>query len=602
VRRHWAVFQAAIDAASWALALLIALVIRYDFGPGWHELGRLVRFVPLVIVAQVWIGLLVGLYQRRWRFGSFEEVAAIVVTATLVVALLTGLDLFYLDHLVPVSVPFGAGLFALVGMLGTRYLWRLVSERYRRPVEGEPLVVVGAGEGAAQIVDSMRRDPRSPYVPVALLDDDPRKANLRIRGVRVVGRIDDVVAVADRVSARTVLVAIPTADAELLKTVTRQCAAAGLQVLVLPSVGELLGHRPGTEDIRRPTAADLLGRREVDTDLAAMAGYLAGKRVLVTGAGGSIGSVLCRHISAFSPAELVMVDRDESALHGVQLALEQRALLDTPNLVVADIRDRDRMFEVFGTWKPHVVFHAAALKHLPLLEMHPEEAIKTNVLGTQHVLDAALATDVARFVNISTDKAADPTSVLGRSKRIAERLTACTALNADGVYLSVRFGNVLGTRGSVLETFEAQIAAGGPVTVTDREVTRFFMTVDEAVQLVIQAGAIGRSGEALVLDMGEPVRIADVARQLAAMAGQHIDIEYTGLRPGEKMHEDLWGADERDERPVHPLISHVAVPPIELSAVDDLRRSLGTPGSSATLAAVSAAAPPAVASEPSNPR
>ena len=339
---------------------------------------------------------------------------------------------------------------------------------------------------------------------------------------------------------------------------------------VVPGVESLLGDDIEFTDVRPLNERDLLGRHEISTDVDQIAGYLAGKRVLVTGAGGSIGSELSRQIQRFEPAELIMLDRDESALHAVQLSIMGRAMLDDRNLVVADIRERGRLREVFVEHRPQVVFHAAALKHLPLLEMYPEEAIKTNVKGTLDLLEISDEFGVERFVNISTDKAADPSCVLGYTKRIAERLTAQVAAEASGTFLSVRFGNVLGSRGSVLTAFREQIARGGPVTVTHPEITRYFMTVEEAVQLVIQAGAIGRSGEALVLDMGSPVKIADVARRLVAHADRTVDIVYTGLRPGEKLHEVLLGSDEVDARPVHPLISHVYVPPLEIGALAEL--------------------------------
>jgi len=415
-----------------------------------------------------------------------------------------------------------------------------------------------------QTITAMLRNPRSPYLPVAILDDDPAKRNLRIMGLRVIGGRSVLATAATQHDADTVVIAIPGASSELLRELCDEATAADLQILVLPPITELFGGAIGVGDIRPLTDADLLGRHVIDTDVPAIAGYLTGRRVLVTGAGGSIGSELCHQLVRFAPAELVMLDRDESALHGLQLRLEGRAMLDDRNLVVADVRDADRMQQVFSEHRPEVVFHAAALKHLPLLEMHPGEAVKTNVWGTQHVLHAASRAGVDRFVNISTDKAADPISVLGYSKRIAEKLTAGTAGSSNGTYLSVRFGNVLGSRGSVLTAFHAQIEAGGPVTVTDAEVTRYFMTVQEAVQLVIQAGAVGRDGEALVLDMGEPVRIADVARRLAAEAPRPVEIVYTGLRPGEKLHEVLLGADEADDRPAHPLISHVPVPPLHV--------------------------------------
>jgi FlaA1/EpsC-like NDP-sugar epimerase len=257
-----------------------------------------------------------------------------------------------------------------------------------------------------------------------------------------------------------------------------------------------------------------------------------------------------------------MLDRDESALHAVQLRIEGRAMLDTRDLVVCDLRDQEALAAVFDEHRPEVVFHAGALKHLPLLELYPIEALKTNVYGTANVLELSCRTGVERFVNISTDKAADPTSVLGYSKRIAERLTADVAARCSGTFLSVRFGNVLGSRGSVLTAFEQQVEAGGPITVTHRDVTRYFMTVEEAVQLVIQAGAVGGDGEALVLDMGAPIRIDDVARRLASQSDRPIEITYTGLRPGEKLHEVLLGRGEVDTRPRHPLISQVGVPPL----------------------------------------
>ena len=311
-----------------------------------------------------------------------------------------------------------------------------------------------------------------------------------------------------------------------------------------------------------PRISGLLGRRQIRTNVTAIAGHFTGKRILVTGAGGSIGSEFCRQLHKFTPAELIMLDRDESALHEVQLTLHGRALLDSDETVLADIRDPRRIRAVFERFRPQIVFHAAALKHLPLLERHPGEAVQSNVFGTQTVLEAAAACGTESFVNISTDKAADPVSVLGYSKKIAERLTAHMAGLTDGVYLSVRFGNVLGSRGSVLGVLSAQVQAGGPLTVTHPDVARYFMTVDEAVQLVLQAAVIGGSGEVLILDMGQPVLIRDIARRLAAQSARPVDIVFTGLRPGEKLTEVPLGAAETDHRPHHPLIRHVQVKPV----------------------------------------
>jgi FlaA1/EpsC-like NDP-sugar epimerase len=470
-------------------------------------------------------------------------------------------------HPVPASTPVVGAALALVLMLGVRYLRRLHRERMLRPDASvaTPVLLFGAGTAAHDLLRSMLHDPGCRYLPVGLIDDDPDKRRVRVYGVDVLGSRNDIPDVVARTGARIVIFAVTNADAELVREVRGIAMAVGVSFKVLPSVSELLNHRVDVADVRDPQLSDLLGRHQIETDLDSIAGYLTGKRVLVTGAGGSIGSELCRQVLRFNPGELMMLDRDESALHAVQLMLRGRAMLDGSDLILADLRDAERIKEIFAERRPQVVFHAAALKHLPLLEGHPGEAVKSNVWGTLGVLEAAHG--VERFVNISTDKAADPISVLGYSKRITERLTAHAGRSNPGTFLNVRFGNVLGSRGSVLTAFTAQAAAGGPITVTHPDVTRYFMTVQEAVQLVIQAAAIGRDGEALVLDMGRPVRIADVARYLADQAPDQVEIVYTGLRAGEKLHEDLFGTGERDVRPLHPLISHVDVPPLDPARV-----------------------------------
>jgi FlaA1/EpsC-like NDP-sugar epimerase len=568
--------QLAFDLLAWALGLYVAMVLRFDslVPRGWNHFHphRLLMAMLAAALFQTAAGLALGLYLGRWRFGTLDEVSHLVGSVAITVAALSLVNQLSRPLLVPASVVVAGGVMALILMSAPRYAWRLALERQLRP-SGEGVrraLVFGAGEGGFQTINAMLRNPQSPYLPVALLDDDPAKRNLRLRGIRVVGGRHDLARAAREFDAQTVVLALPSAGSDLLRDLCELAADAELEILVLPPITELFGGPIGVGDIRPLTDTDLLGRHVVDTDVAAIASYLTGRRVLVTGAGGSIGSELCRQIARFAPDSLVMLDRDESALHALQLRLEGRAMLDTRELVVADLRDAGRMRQVFAEHQPQVVFHAAALKHLPLLELHPGEAVKTNVAGTQNVIDAAAAVNVERFVNISTDKAADPTSVLGYTKRICERLTSAANDDAAGTYLSVRFGNVLGSRGSVLTAFHAQIDAGGPVTVTDPEVTRYFMTVEEAVQLVIQAGAVGNAGEALVLDMGEPVRIADVARRLAGQASRHIEIVYTGLRPGEKLEEVLLGRGEFDRRPSHPQISQVSVPPLQFAQTGEL--------------------------------
>jgi FlaA1/EpsC-like NDP-sugar epimerase len=557
--------QVAADAVLMAAAVWVAANLRYEFAlprdqiadTAWFGLGAAVLFVACAAVR--------GLYAGRWGYGTFDEVSALVSAIGLTTVALWAIDVL-LSRPVPLSVPFIASTIVVCLAAGVRYVWRLTNERRLLP-SGEvlqPIIVIGAGEAGNQIVTAMLRNPHGRYLPVALIDDNPQKRNVRIRSVRVSGTREDLAEIAAHHGAKIAVLAVPSAPSSVIRDFAEIARRANVQLLVVPSVSELYGARVDPSQIRPVSHADLLGRGEVDTDIESIAGYVTGKRVLVTGAGGSIGSELSRQLYRFAPSSLILLDRDESALHAVQLSIEGRALLDSRNLVVADIRDVDRMAEVFEEHQPHVVFHAAALKHLPLLEMHPGEALKTNVWGTHTLVEVANATGVERFVNVSTDKAADPTSVLGYTKRLAERVTAEAAVGSEGVFLSVRFGNVLGSRGSVLKAFAAQIEAGGPVTVTDIDVTRYFMTVEEAVQLVIQAGAVGRPGEALVLDMGEPIRINDVAKRLIAEADRPIEIVYTGLRDGEKLHEVLLGSDEVGQSPCHPRICHVTVPTIDI--------------------------------------
>jgi FlaA1/EpsC-like NDP-sugar epimerase len=555
--------HATADASAWVLAVATATILRYEFAPPSTAPRGIVLAATVAVGLHLCVAHLERLYRRTWRYGSFEEMVAVVRTVVIAALALVVVNVVVLETAVPLSASMGAGPGALVVMAAVRFTWRGLSARRRRPsLRGAtPVLVFGAGEAGQQLIGQMVSDPSSTCVPVGILDDDPTKANLVVHKVPVVGTRHDLEREVARLGVEMLVIAAPSVGGELVRGLYDAALDLGLPVRVLPSVRELIDG-VALSEMREVLPSDLLGRGGITTDLASIAHYLRGKRVLVTGAGGSIGSELCRQLRRFGPRSLVMLDRDESGLHAVQMSIEGRALLDDPRLVVADIRDRPRMSEVFARHRPQVVFHAAALKHLPLLELHPSEAVKTNVWGTQVLLELSAEFEVEHFVNISTDKAANPTSTLGYSKRIAERLTADMARRTTGVFVSVRFGNVLGSRGSMLTTFETQIESGGPVTVTHPEVTRYFMTTTEAVELVIQAGAIGRRGEVLVLDMGDPVSIDDVARQLIARSQRPIRIDYTGLRPGEKLHEELWADGEADERPVHPLISHVSVPPL----------------------------------------
>lgn len=551
------------DVVVWVLAVFIAVWARFDFDTALVDVRSTVVFAVGAAVLQTLIGIIVGVYVARFVPGSFDEAVALVACGAGVGTSLLVWAVWLDPSVVPRSTPVSAAALAIVGLLAARFVGRAwtAMRRARRP-RSTNAIIFGAGEGGIQLIRQMRVDPGAGLRPVALLDDDPAKRRLRIAGIRVRGTRQHLAAVATRVRADICVIAIPSASSELIREIAGIAEGAGLRVMVLPPLEQLVRRRVGPGDLRDIDVNDLLGRRPVTLDESAIATEITARRVLVTGAGGSIGSELCRQIQRFGPERLYLLDRDESALHAVQLSLHGRALLDDDNTVLVDIRDRPALHEVFARLQPDVVFHAAALKHLPLLENYPLEAWKTNVVGTQNVLDAAASADVSTFVNISTDKAANPTSVLGYSKRIAERLTAGMATRDAGRYVSVRFGNVLGSRGSVLTTFERQIAEGSTITVTHPDVTRFFMTISEACQLVLQATAIGSDGEALVLDMGEPIRIVDVAETLIRMSGRaDVQIDFTGLREGEKLHEELFAANElRDARPHHPLVSHVPVP------------------------------------------
>jgi FlaA1/EpsC-like NDP-sugar epimerase len=554
----------------WALTIAFGAIIYDEFDPSYLHVGTVVVAATAVALTLI-VGCVLGVHRMRYVVGSADETVMIGWMCLVIGTSLALVDFVARPQLVPLAVVVFAPFVAAVGTIAPRVGYRAWIDRGRRPdpANCRRLIVFGAGSAGRQIVRALLRDGDSDLLPVALLDDDPKKRNLTIAGIPVAGSRSDLARVARALRADTMLVAVPSADPALKQQLARDALDCGLDLRILPSVSELIDSTVLVKDIREVSEADLLGRPQVNIDHELIAAYLRGRCVLVTGAGGSIGSEICRQVDRFSPRRLVMLDRDESALHAVELSLEGRALLTSGNLIVADIRDRERMEEVFQDVRPDVVFHAAALKHLPLLELHPEEALKTNVWGTLNVLEAAVHSGCRRFVNISTDKAADPASVLGYTKYLAERLTAGVR-RPDSVFLSVRFGNVLGTRGSVLPTFRSQIDLGGPVTVTHPAVTRYFMTTDEAVRLVEEAGAIGRSGEVLVLDMGSPVRIVDVAKRLIAQSRKNIAIEYTGLRPGEKMHEHLLGTQELASTRCHPRIFHTEVQPISPAALQSL--------------------------------
>jgi len=558
----------------WVLALLGASYLRYELNFAPIERRGFLIATTIVVVLQVAFGFLFGPYAVGHMRGSFEEIVDLAKTVAAATAVLCVPVFVALPILVPKSVPLIAGPFALVGMLALRLTVRAWKTRRGLDAPADAaesarrVVVFGAGEGGRQLVRAMTRDRSHTYHPVALLDDDPLKQRLTIEGVRVRGTRNKLEEVAGDLDAQLLAIAMPSADAALIRDLSERAEHAGLDVLVLPPVSSLIG-RPSLGDLRTLDLADLLGRRAIHLDTSAIAATISGKRVLVTGAGGSIGSELCRQIMRFGPEALYPLDRDESALHAVQLSMRRSGLFEHDGSLLVDIRDKEALTLILDEVRPDIVFHAAALKHLPLLEQFPYEAYKSNVLGTLNVLEAAAHAGVETVVNISTDKAADPTCMLGYSKRIAERLTAGYSQRRPGRYVSVRFGNVLGSRGSVIHAFTAQIERGGPVTVTHPDVERYFMLIPEACQLVLEAAAAAPGhGEVMVLDMGKPQRIVDVAKALIRMSGRtDVDINFTGLRPGEKLTEDLVAHGEESEPTKNPLVTGSSVLPMDPALV-----------------------------------
>lgn len=559
------------DVLSWLLATSALVAARYDFAKLSEYHTKLIfSYATIAVVLQLVIGLVSKLYFGRYRLASLDEAIHI---GLVVLAIGVSLAIYYLFSSDPgyprgvmLTVPLGAYVLAMFG----RFLGRAWATRPQHS-SAEPIIVYGAGNAGQQLARLLVNDPDAPYRIVGFIDDDPAKSNLHIGRHRVQGSREKLVDLAVAKGVRTVVVAIPTATGKQLQEIAALTDDAGLNLLVMPQTKDIVAGKVAVNQLHQLDILDLLGRSQVDTNLSEIAGYLSGKVVLITGAGGSIGAEIARQVHRFGPKELVLLDRDESALAAVQLSIYNQALLDTPNMVLCDIRDYEALDKIFADHRPDVIFHAAALKHLPMLEQYPYEGWKTNVIGSLNLLKLAKKYQVSRYVNISTDKAADATSVLGKTKRIAEELTAYYATQQGLHAMSVRFGNVLGSRGSVLHTFKAQIEAGGPLTVTHPDIERYFMTIPEACQLVIQAGGIGQPGDVMVLDMGKPMKILDVAKMLITRSGKNIEIVFTGLRPNEKLSEALFSNDENPTPTSHSLINRVKVSPLspaELDTVD----------------------------------
>ena len=550
-----------MDSFAWITAAWLSTLLRFDGQLPQGMSAEIWKFGFLAIVVSFATGIGFSIYAGRYRNASLEEVLLLSLATALSTLILFSMEVLLNLSGVPRSIPIIAGLMALIFMLAFRVL---VSPRSIRPfkkrLSGERTLIYGAGIAGRQLAEQMLLQ-SDQYNPIGFLDNDPSISNLRIFGRPIFGNIDQLEKVVRTQSPTILIVAISEIESNSLLDLERRCRTLGIALRIIPTAHEIVSGAVRLSDIEDISEEDLLGRRPVSSDDEKIAAFIRGKRVLITGAGGSIGSEIARQVHRFAPMSLALMDRDETALLNLQLSLDGTGLLTEDGLFLGDVRDRERLEEIFSSTRPEIVFHAAALKHLTTLERFPEEAHKTNVIGTKNVLEMAVKFEAGTFVNISTDKAADPSSALGKSKLVTERLTS--AIVGEGKkYISVRFGNVIGSNGSFIHTFRHQIRHGGPVTITHPEVTRFFMTVSEAVHLVLQSAILGKNGETLILDMGQPVSIDAIAKHMIEVSGRKIEIKYTGLRDGEKLHEILVGPSEKIETREHPFIMHTRVEPI----------------------------------------
>jgi FlaA1/EpsC-like NDP-sugar epimerase len=574
VSRH-SIWQVGVDAVLVAVAWWLAWTLRFEHRPVYYDRYLDWSIVALVVAIKLPVFALCGFYNRWWRYVSTRDMWGAfrgVVLASVAVFLV-----FTLFEVHRVSVPRGVWfidlLVCMAFIAGSRLLVRTIIERPlpgRIVTRGKEAIIVGAGDAGQLVVKEMQRSPALGYTPIGLLDDDSRKRNLRLHGVRVLGTTADLAHVIRDRRPDEVLIAIPSAPGELRARIVETARSLDVPVKTLPTLSDLVsGDADLARQLRPVEVEDVLGREPVEVDFASIAEYLKGEVVLVTGAGGSIGSELCRQIARIGPAKLVLLDHAEPALFEIERELVRERGFLAAAAVVGDVRDPVKLRQVFDKYRPGVVFHAAAYKHVAMMEANPLEAVRNNTLGTRVVADVAVEYGAKRFVLVSTDKAANPKTVMGQSKALAEWIVETWGHRADVTtrFVAVRFGNVLGSSGSVVPIFRRQIARGGPVTVTHPEMTRFFMTIPEAVQLIVQAGAIGGRGQVYVLDMGEPVRIVDLAEKMIRLSGKEpgreIAIEYVGPAPGEKLHEELVGDGEAVSPSRHPKIDLITRPPVD---------------------------------------
>lgn len=567
-------FLIILDSIIVSLSVFFCYSIIFPFFKG-DQLNDLLVYSVLLLLSHHLFAYIFNLYHRAWEYASINELLAIVkgVTASII---LTSILSLIINGQVFIRLILITWMMHLILIGGSRISWRVLRRHILdKDIELIPTLVVGAGRGGNLLIHQMLSTPTMGMKPVVAVDDDVNKKNIELTdGIKVRGTTSDIHSLVTKYDIKRIVIAIPSLDKQKLNDIHKAATETGSEVLIMPNIDDVMAGKLEVSQLKKVEVEDLLGRDPIQLDDAGISEQISGKTILVTGAGGSIGSEICRQVVKYKPERLVILGHGENSIYLINEELKNKLLGSVEIIpVIADVQDRERMFEQIDKYKPDIIYHAAAHKHVPLMEYNPTEAVKNNIIGTKNTAEAALNANVKRFVLVSTDKAVNPPNVMGATKRVAEMVIQ--ALDKESTttrFVAVRFGNVLGSRGSVIPKFKQQIEAGGPVTVTHPDMTRYFMTIPEASRLVIQAGALANGGEIFVLDMGEPVRIVDLAKNMIRLCGfkeDEISIEFTGIRPGEKMFEELLDEKEIHPEQIYPKIYIGKANTIELSKIEE---------------------------------
>ena len=549
-----------VDSCIVLFSIYIGYFLLHPVGNPFTNWFLLISSLSIFIAHHVFATYF-GLYRKVWEYASIRELASIFKAVTLSIIVVAVVQLLVRGDILfrALSITWMLHIL-LIG--GSRLSWRVFRDMFlsgrKSTSPKKRTLVIGAGSAGTMIARQLMKNSDTPLMPVAFLDDDLKKRGLEIFNIRVVGTTEIIQDVVKDLDIEHIIIAMPSMDKSTSKELMQRCLDTGIRTQTMPLIEDLLTGKVSVNEIRDVKIEDLLGRDEVELDLNAISSKLTNKKILVTGAGGSIGSEICRQVACFNPSQLILLGHGENSIYHIDGELKQKVSANTKIIpIIADVQDRSRIFDIVHEYSPDVIYHAAAHKHVPLMEANPMEAVKNNIFGTKNVAEAADTFGVPHFVLVSTDKAVNPPNVMGATKRFAEMIVQNLAKNSKTKFAAVRFGNVLGSRGSVIPLFKRQIAAGGPVTITDMRMTRYFMTIPEASRLVIQAGTLASGGEVFVLDMGEPVKIVDLASNLIKLSGYavgEIEIKETGIRPGEKLYEELMNDSEKQSEVVFPKI------------------------------------------------